>query len=62
MTKSEITFIKSKIDEFRKYANEDFISARRESDPHEKEHLDFQSRLNDCAANTLENLLGELLA
>ena len=62
MTMSELDFIKSKIEEFRKHAHEDFLSACNASDPYEKQQFDLQSCLNDCVSKTLENLLCELLA
>ncbi len=69
LNKKEIALIKSKIENYRKWAKEEETEARRElskCDPSKKsrdaidEHY-LQARLNDSAADTLELLLTELL-
>lgn len=62
MTKKERSFILDLISKYEKYSQEELAaSALSSSSSSESEHEHyFQSRLNDCAANTLRNLLLDL--
>ena len=60
MTKEERSLINQKIDQFRTWAKEEEEAAKIENDQAEKEEKYLQSRLSDCAANTLYNLIIDL--
>lgn len=60
MTKKERNLIENKIKQFRKWAEEEEREYKKAQTREEKNDHFEQMRLNDTAANTLENLLSNL--
>ena len=60
MKKKELQFIQQKIDQYLNWSKEEEKEARTAETTEEKDYHLFQARLNDSAANALENLLIDL--
>lgn len=60
MTKKEEAFIRVRIKQLRSFAVAEAEDATNANDAEEREHHWNQERLNNCAAETLENLLLDL--
>lgn len=60
MTKEELTLINRRIEKFHEWAKEEEEAAKIENDKTEKEEKYLQSRLLDCAANTLSSMITDL--
>lgn len=61
LSKKEIAFINWKVASFRRWAQEEYAAARSAETVEEKDECIFQARLNECSADTLDNLLVDLL-
>uniref|UniRef100_A0AAU8B379 Uncharacterized protein n=1 Tax=Dulem virus 203 TaxID=3145680 RepID=A0AAU8B379_9VIRU len=60
MTKKQVAFINTRIVEFFRYAQEELAEAKSCDDSSERDEHYLQARLNECAANTLCNLLSDM--
>ena len=60
MNKKEMVYIIKRADQFSKWAEEQRKEAAQAKTPEDREYIRLQARLNECAANTLSNLLTEL--
>lgn len=60
MTARERKYIEAQIAQFESWCKKEEAAARRSDDQEEKDEHYYQARLNDCAANTLWNLLNDL--
>lgn len=60
MTRKEFALIRAEIEQYRKWAAEEEAEAKRATSLEDKELHYMQSRLNDCAADTLDLLLCKL--
>lgn len=60
MTKREKAYIKSRVNQYRRWAAEAAAEARREPRKEFRDELYFQARLNESAADTVALLLDNL--
>lgn len=60
MTNKELKHIESKIEQFHRWAEEERQEAARSHSFQERDEHRIQAQLNDCAGDTLRNLLADL--